>query len=103
MVKTEKTQSTWQGGMRVDNQVGHHTLVIDQPVQMGGKDAGPNPGAYLLVALGGCLSTMAAIVPCKNVLSCVVSRLRSKVIMIRTFYWEKPRKDAQDLSKFGKK
>ncbi len=62
MVKTERTQSTWQGGMRVDSQVGDHTLIIDQPVQMGGKDAGPNPVAYLLVALGGCLSTMAAIV-----------------------------------------
>ncbi|NLN70975.1 MAG: OsmC family protein [Chloroflexi bacterium] len=62
MLKTEKIQSIWQGGMRVDNLAGDHTLIIDQPANMGGKDEGPNPVAFLLIALGGCLSTMAAIV-----------------------------------------
>jgi len=61
MIKTEKIQSTWKSGMRIDNQAGDHTLIIDQPANMSGKNEGPNPILYLLVALGGCLGTVAAI------------------------------------------
>lgn len=62
MIKTEKIQSTWKGGMRVDSQADTHDVIIDQPENMGGENAGPNPLEYLLVALGGCLATVAAIV-----------------------------------------
>lgn len=62
MIKTVKTQSAWKGDMRVEAQANNHTLIIDQPANMGGDDAGPNPLEYLLVALGSCLGTVAAIV-----------------------------------------
>jgi uncharacterized OsmC-like protein len=48
--------------MRVEAQAKNHTLIIDQPADMGGDDAGPNPLEYLLIALGSCLGTVAAIV-----------------------------------------
>lgn len=62
MINTVNTQSTWKGDMRVEGQTKNHTLIIDQPANMGGGDAGPNPLEYLLVALGSCLGTVAAIV-----------------------------------------
>lgn len=36
--------------------LGRHTLVADEPVAMGGADAGPEPMALLLAALGACTS-----------------------------------------------
>lgn len=62
MIKTVQAQSTWQGNMRVEGQAQNHTLIVDQPAGMGGVDAGPNPLEYLLVALGSCLGTVAAII-----------------------------------------
>jgi putative redox protein len=31
-----------------------HTLVVDEPVELGGADKGPTPYEYLLAALGSC-------------------------------------------------
>jgi putative redox protein len=62
MFKTVKVGSIWKGGMRVDAKAGNHTLIVDQPPAMGGKDEGANPLEYQLVALGGCLGTVAAII-----------------------------------------
>lgn len=36
--------------------VGHHTLVSDEPVALGGGDAGAPPYGLLLAALGACTS-----------------------------------------------
>jgi uncharacterized OsmC-like protein len=62
MLKTITINSIWKGKMRVEGEAGTHTMVIDQPEKMGGSDAGPNPLEYFLLALGGCLGTVAAII-----------------------------------------
>lgn len=62
MKKTVNIKSTWKGKMRVEGEAGTHIMIIDQPKQMGGDDAGPNPMEYFLLALGGCLGTVAAII-----------------------------------------
>jgi putative redox protein len=36
--------------------VGRHTLVADEPVSLGGNDAGPQPMDFLLASLGACTS-----------------------------------------------
>lgn len=36
--------------------VGRHTLVADEPVSLGGNDAGPEPFDFLLASLGACTS-----------------------------------------------
>lgn len=41
-------------GLRQEVTAGRHTLVADEPVAAGGEDAGPDPYALLLSALGAC-------------------------------------------------
>ena len=41
-------------GVRQEIQAGGHALVADEPVAAGGTDAGPDPYALLLSALGAC-------------------------------------------------
>jgi len=36
--------------------VGRHTLLADEPVSLGGNDAGPEPFDFLLASLGACTS-----------------------------------------------
>jgi putative redox protein len=40
--------------LRQDVQAGRHLLVVDEPVEGGGNDAGPTPYDLLLAALGAC-------------------------------------------------
>ena len=62
MYKTVTAKATWMGNMRVEGQAQDHTLTIDQPADMGGGNAGPNPLEVLLISLGSCQATVAAIV-----------------------------------------
>ena len=43
-------------GLRQEVAAGRHTLVSDEPAAVGGADAGPDPYALLLAALGACTS-----------------------------------------------
>jgi uncharacterized OsmC-like protein len=43
-------------GLVQEIQAGRHTLLADEPVAAGGTDAGPDPYALLLAALGACTS-----------------------------------------------
>ena len=41
-------------GFRTDVSAGKHTLVVDEPLAVGGTDAGPTPYEFLLSSLAGC-------------------------------------------------
>ncbi|HLS68562.1 MAG TPA: alpha/beta fold hydrolase [Kiloniellales bacterium] len=47
-------QESGRGWLEQDIQAGRHRLVADEPPAVGGGDAGPDPYAYLLSALGAC-------------------------------------------------
>lgn len=47
---------TRKGGFYTDVAIRGHTLVADEPVSVGGEDAGPTPYDYLLAGLGSCTS-----------------------------------------------
>lgn len=41
-------------GYVCDIQAGHHQLIADEPIPLGGTDLGPPPYVYLKAALGAC-------------------------------------------------
>ncbi|HEX5725209.1 MAG TPA: bifunctional alpha/beta hydrolase/OsmC family protein [Longimicrobiaceae bacterium] len=45
---------TGAAGFRTEARAGRHVLVLDEPVAVGGADAGPTPYDLLLAALGAC-------------------------------------------------
>ncbi len=49
-----EVQETGTGKFTQTARVGRHALTMDEPVALGGNDAGPGPYDFLLMALGGC-------------------------------------------------
>lgn len=49
-----RSRSRLAAGFRSDVTIREHRLVVDEPAQLGGDDAGPNPIELLLGALGAC-------------------------------------------------
>ena len=48
--------SVGPAGYRVDATARTHTFAVDEPVALGGTDAGPTPYEYLLGALSSCMA-----------------------------------------------
>lgn len=60
--KTVKVTAELFEKYRIEVKADNHVMKIDQPANGGGTDTGPNPLAYQLSALAGCIGTVARIV-----------------------------------------
>ncbi len=56
VVQAAVVSETGNGKFENSVEVGRHWLMADEPVAVGGGDAGPNPYDFLAVALGACTS-----------------------------------------------
>ena len=45
---------SWKGGMAFEAEMDGHKIVIDATPEVGGKDQGPRPKPFMLLALAGC-------------------------------------------------
>lgn len=55
-----RSTTEWQGDVLCKNQIGKHTVMVDEPEAFGGGDSAPSPGDLILVALGSCQEIMYA-------------------------------------------
>jgi uncharacterized OsmC-like protein len=62
MTKTVQITATLGQGMRTESRVRHHVVLVDQPRELAGTDAGPTPLEYLFCSLAGCITTVGRIV-----------------------------------------
>ncbi len=85
--KTVRAEINQIKGFKMEVKSGNHVCIVDQPLDSGGEDAGPNPLEYLLVALGSCIVTVGAIVakqqrlPIRNIQAVVEGELDIDVLM----------------------
>ena len=56
MSQTVVVEENGQGRYQQSVRAGRHALIADEPLEVGGADAGPAPFDYLLAALGACTS-----------------------------------------------
>ena len=68
-IKTYKVSAKSPGGFLIETKAGNHTVLVDQPLEGGGKDQGPTPLDFVLIALAGCLITIGKIVAHQQKLS----------------------------------
>jgi putative redox protein len=47
-------ETVWMGKMQFNALVNGHTIIMDAPERVGGKDRGPIPKPFILSALSGC-------------------------------------------------
>jgi putative redox protein len=51
-----KVTSICENGFLVNSQARSHTIVSDEPIEVGGGDTAPTPGELLLSAIGSCMA-----------------------------------------------
>ena len=52
--------TTYKGEMLFETKKGEHTITIDVPDTMGGKDRGPTPPQIFIASLGSCIGAFVA-------------------------------------------
>lgn len=60
--KTVVVESTLNGKFVIESDIRGHRVVIDQPINVGGSDAGPTSMELLFVSLAGCIGSIGRIV-----------------------------------------
>ncbi len=60
--KTVVVESKLAGKFAIESDIRGHKVVIDQPANAGGADAGPTPLELLFSSLAGCIGTIGRIV-----------------------------------------
>lgn len=61
-IKTVKVESKLDSKFKIESDVRGHKIVVDQPANAGGTDAGPTPLEYLMVSLAGCIGSISRII-----------------------------------------
>jgi putative redox protein len=54
--KTLSVEATWQGGYRCLVSARDHEIQVDEPLDAGGDDTGPQPSEIFLAALASCFT-----------------------------------------------
>lgn len=57
---TKTVRAQWTGGWRCEVEAGGFTLVVDEPVEVGGTGTGPMPTDLLLASLSSCFALAVA-------------------------------------------
>lgn len=57
---TNVARALWTGGWRCEVEAGGFTLVVDEPVEVGGAGTGPMPTDLLLASLSSCFALALA-------------------------------------------
>lgn len=59
-------RTRWTGGMRAVSDAAGFEIVVDEPVEHGGTDTGPQPTDLLLASVGSCMALSIAFVARKR-------------------------------------
>lgn len=55
-----KITTVYKGDMLFESKLGNHTVRVDVPASMGGKDRGPTPPELFIASLGSCVGAFVA-------------------------------------------
>lgn len=55
-----KITTYYKGDMLFESKLGAHSIIIDVPASMGGKDRGPTPPEIFVASLGSCVGAFVA-------------------------------------------
>ena len=61
-IKTVLVEAKLDSKFKIESDIRGHQVIADQPVAVGGADAGPTSLEYLFVALAGCIGSIGRIV-----------------------------------------